>query len=546
MSEISIAQYLLDRLAELRISNIFGVPGDYNLDLMDHVLQDKRFDWIGNCNELNAAYAADGYARVRGMAAVITTFGVGELSAINGIAGSYAERVPVVHIVGSPATTLTQTNAIQHHTLGNTHFSVFREIYHTFCEVAFILDDLATAASLIDDALVQCWLKKRPVYLSLPSNLVNATVQKPTTRLHLQYPNTDAGVLEKVSLLISGLICQAQSPMVLADTSVTAYGMRALLTAFLQQTQIPCATMNMSQGIFNESYPHFLGMYAGKFSSSGVEKYLETADCLICFGALRPDFHSGLLTAPLEDKTVIEIHFDHVVIDETTYQDIYFDALLPTLTKALTQYHYTNHFKRPTSKTPTTPKDIINQHDFWQRLSTFLQPQDILLADIGTPIFGLLGISLPDDITVITQPLWASIGYTLPAGLGAALADKTRRTLIIIGDGALQTTAQEFSSIMRHGLNTMVFILDNNGYSIERAIHEPDLDYNDIHPWDYQTLPHVFGKNVYTALINTCAELEKELTHSHTITDKVCVLQIKLHPNDYPDVLLSLRRAVIK
>lgn len=546
MPKISIAQYLLNRLSELHLSNIFGVPGDYNLDLMDHVLLDKRFDWIGNCNELNAAYAADGYARVRGISAIITTFGVGELSAINGIAGSYAERVPVVHIVGSPATTLQQTDAIQHHTLGNSNFSVFREIYRQFSEVAVILDDPATAATLIDHALVQCWLKKRPVYLSLPSNMVNEIIQQPTMPLHLQYPKTSHHILDQVIPLISTLICQAKSPLVLADTTLSAYGMRSLFTTFLQQTRLPCATMNMSQGIFNESYPHFLGMYAGKFSAPGVEKHLETADCLICFGALRPDFHTGLLTAPLEGKTVIEIHFDHVVINQIIYQAVYFDALLPALNQALSQYHYAETLRRPISATSPQPKDIINQHDFWQRLSTFLQPHDILLADIGTPIFGLLGIPLPDDITIITQPLWASIGYTLPASLGASLADKTRRTLVIIGDGALQTTAQELSSIIRHGLNTVIFILDNSGYSIERAIHEPDLDYNGIQPWNYQALPCVFGKNVYTALVNTSAELEKELTHLHTIRDKVCVLQIKLHPNDYPDVLLSLRRAVIK
>ena len=125
----TVSTYLLDRLSELGIEHIFGVPGDYNLAFLDDVIAHEKLEWIGNCNELNAAYAADGYARIKGIAALITTFGVGELSAINGIAGSYAENVPVIKITGTPTTTVMENGELVHHTLGGGKFNHFSNMY---------------------------------------------------------------------------------------------------------------------------------------------------------------------------------------------------------------------------------------------------------------------------------------------------------------------------------------------------------------------------------------------------------------------------------
>ena len=124
-STYTVGDYLLDRLAELGVTEVFGVPGDFNLEFLDHVVAHPRVRWVGNANELNAGYAADGYGRLRGMSALITTFGVGELSAANAIAGSYAEHVPVVHIVGAPAKDAQGARRVVHHSLGDGDFEHF-------------------------------------------------------------------------------------------------------------------------------------------------------------------------------------------------------------------------------------------------------------------------------------------------------------------------------------------------------------------------------------------------------------------------------------
>ncbi|MCG8711134.1 indolepyruvate decarboxylase, partial [Brenneria sp. 4F2] len=141
---------------------IFGVPGDFNLSLLDKIYEVQGLRWAGNANELNAAYAADGYARVKGMAALITTFGVGELSALNGIAGSYAEHVGVLHIVGVPSISSQAKQLLLHHTLGNGDFTVFHRMSANISETTAWLTDIRTAPAEIDRCIKVTYLTQRP------------------------------------------------------------------------------------------------------------------------------------------------------------------------------------------------------------------------------------------------------------------------------------------------------------------------------------------------------------------------------------------------
>ena len=124
----TVIEHVLTRLKAIGISEIFGVAGDYAFSVDDAVVNFPGIEWVGCCNELNAAYAADGYARIRGIGAVSTTFGVGELSAINGIAGACAEHVPLVHLVGMPTMATQAGRMLVHHTLGNGEFDFFRKM----------------------------------------------------------------------------------------------------------------------------------------------------------------------------------------------------------------------------------------------------------------------------------------------------------------------------------------------------------------------------------------------------------------------------------
>jgi pyruvate decarboxylase len=172
---ISLAKYLFTRLKQQGVREVYGVPGDYTLKAIDHLKQ-SGLQWISNCNELNAGYAADGSARITGLGALFTTYGVGELSAINAIAGSYAEHVPVVHVVGSPARKLQESGAILHHSLGDGKNGVFREMHEKVTVACSALWDERTAPQVIDDSIVKCLRESRPVYIDITCDLVPAQV----------------------------------------------------------------------------------------------------------------------------------------------------------------------------------------------------------------------------------------------------------------------------------------------------------------------------------------------------------------------------------
>ena len=125
----TIGDYLLGELYRYGINDLFGVPGDYTLSFLDLVEDSKLINWVGCCNERDAAYAADGYARIKGMGAVSVTYGVGALSAINAVAGAYAERVPIVLISGAPAAQAVMNKLPMHHSLGKGVFDNFKEMY---------------------------------------------------------------------------------------------------------------------------------------------------------------------------------------------------------------------------------------------------------------------------------------------------------------------------------------------------------------------------------------------------------------------------------
>ena len=171
-NSITVADYLISRLHELGIKHMFGVPGDYNLYFLDFVTQSKKMKWIGNCNELNGAYAADGYARLKGMSALLTTFGVGELSAANGVAGAYAEYCPIVHIVGTPKLSQQRQHVPLHHSFASGEFTDFIKMHSFITSGQAILTE-DNPGKAIDDILYQSWITNRPVYIGLPEDIVD-------------------------------------------------------------------------------------------------------------------------------------------------------------------------------------------------------------------------------------------------------------------------------------------------------------------------------------------------------------------------------------
>ena len=542
--KITIGDYLLKRLSELGIRHVFGVPGDYNLGFLDQILDYTGLEWIGACNELNGAYAADGYARVRGAACMVTTFGVGELSAINGIAGAYSEYVPVIKIVGMPSLSTQERKAIVHHTLGGGDFNVFANMYSQVTQSQALLTKF-NAATEIDRVLRDCFIKKRPVYIGIPSDITYHEIEVEDIPLDLSYPKSDTDAVRQAVERTVGLIKCAISPVVIADIGAVRHRMKPLIEELLNKSGIPFATMNLGKGIIDESHPLFLGNYNGDYSSPGVQQRVETSDCIVSIGTVLSDFNTGGFTAKIDVNVTIEIHSNYVQIKHAVYDNMYFKDFLPELAFYLSRVKSSCSSFEKTKLEKYTPKDApVTQKRFWQRMSGFLKPNSIVVAETGTSMFGGLQMHIPDNTKFIAQTLWGSIGYSVGAVLGTCMADKGRQSILFVGDGSFQLTAQEVSTMIRQKVKPIIFLINNDGYTIERVIHGPTMLYNDIQMWNYAELPHVFGNDiVWTIKVSDENQLEAALAECDKHPEKLRFIEVIMDRDDAPEVLLKIGAA---
>ncbi|MDZ8183237.1 MAG: alpha-keto acid decarboxylase family protein [Nostoc sp. ChiSLP02] len=548
MANFTIGDYLVYRLAQIGIQHIFGVAGDYNMEFLDFIVKSDRVKLIPACNELNASYAADGYGRINGVAALVTTFGVGELSAINGVAGAYAEHVPVVVITGSPATKIQSSGSVVHHTLGTGDFSLFARMYEKVTVAqAYLTIDNATAE--IDRVLGVCLLKKLPVYISIPMDVATHEIATPSDSLSLPDFQSDAATLAEVVDACVEMLEKSSKPVILADIGVARYHLHQQLRELLTATGYPYATLNMGKGLLEETHPQFIGIYGGAASQENVRMRIEQADCVLSIGVLMTDLSTAKFSAKLDPSHTIELHGESVKIKRALYKNVGMADLIPALSQRLQHRDaQTLNFKSATENLDpvfTTPLASdstapITQEYFWRRFAHFLQEDDIIVAETGTCLFGASVVPLPKAATFIGQVLWGSIGYSVGSLLGCCVAAPQRRSILVVGDGSFQMTGQELSTIFRYNFKPIVFLINNDGYTIERDIHGERMPYNDIQPWNYHQLPEVFAGNGWGIKVSTQSQLEAALQKAEQNQDKLAFIEVVMDKMDSPEILLKM------
>lgn len=542
-----IADYLLDRLTECGIEHLFGVPGDYNLQFLDHVIESSALAWVGCANELNAAYAADGYARCKGAAALLTTFGVGELSAINGIAGSYAEYLPVIHIVGSPCLAAQQRGELLHHTLGDGDFQHFsrmaREV--TVAQAALTPEN---ACYEIDRVLREALSKRRPGYLLLPSDVAEVPVIKPVTPLSIDISPADPAVVEAFTLSAQEKLAESRSVALLADFLAQRFGLQKSLQGWMDDTPLPHATLLMGKGLLDEGQQGFIGTYSGAASEKGIKTTIEQAELVICVGVRFTDTITAGFSQKLTTQQTIDIQPDATRIGERWFSGL-------PMAQAVDILHHlckrqVSHWPSPGQKPPALPageNGQLDQHAFWQAVQKFIEPGDILLADQGTAAFGAATLTLRAGMTFIAQPLWGSIGYTLPAAFGAQTACPNRRVVLLIGDGSAQLTIQELGSMQRDRQKPIIFLLNNDGYTVERAIHGAEQRYNDISPWNWTQLAQAMSLPCQAQCwrVTQTRQLE-DVMDTAAKAQVLALIEVVLPKQDIPELLQAVTRSLAR
>jgi alpha-keto-acid decarboxylase len=541
----TVGDYLLDRLAELGVTEVFGVPGDYNLEFLDHIVAHPHIRWVGNANELNAGYAADGYGRLRGMSAVVTTFGVGELSAANAIAGSYAEHVPVVHIVGGPSKDAQGTRRALHHSLGDGDFEHFLRVSREItCAQANLMP--ATAAREIDRVLSEVREQRRPGYLLLPTDVARFETEPPTAPLPRYTGGTSPRALALFIEAATTLIADHQLT-VLADLLVHRLNAVDNLEALLAADVVPHATLMWGKSLVDESAPDFLGIYAGAASAEPVRRAIEDAPVLVTAGVVFTDMVSGFFSQRIDPTRTIDVGVQQSTVGNHVFAPVDMEAALDALTSILARRGITSPAVASTSDDlPAEMPDRdqpLSQKVLWDRFCHALTPGNVVLADQGTSFYGMATHRLPRGVTFIGQPLWGSIGYTLPATLGAGLAHRDRRPVLLIGDGAAQLTVQELGTFSREGLSPVIVVVNNDGYTVERMIHGKTAPYNDIVSWSWADIPTALGvTNHLTFRAQTYGELDDAFVAAADHRDQMVLIEAIVPRLDAPDLLNDLAR----
>lgn len=542
----TVGDYLLDRLAELGVSEIFGVPGDYNLEFLDHIVAHPTLRWVGSANELNAGYAADGYGRLRGMSAVVTTFGVGELSAANAIAGSYAEHVPVVHIVGGPSKDAQGTRRALHHSLGDGDFEHFFRISREItCAQANLMP--ATACREIDRVLSEVREQKRPGYILMSTDVARFPTEPPRDPLPRYTGGTSPRALAEFTEAAGELI-GGHRLTVLADLLVHRLQVVKELEALLAADVVPYATLMWGKSLLDESSPHFLGIYAGAASSPQVRAAIEEAPVLVTAGVVFTDMVSGFFSQHIDPARTIDVGQYQSSVAGRVFAPLEMGAALDALAEILVRRgtRSPEAVTAPAEPDPAaagTParEQPLTQPMLWDRLCAALTPGNVVLADQGTSYYGMANHRLPQGVTFIGQPLWGSIGYTLPAALGAGVAHPDRRTVLLIGDGAAQLTVQELGNFSREGLSPVIVVVNNDGYTVERAIHGETAPYNDIVNWRWTDLPSALGVTNYLAFrAQTYGELDDALTAAAEEQNRMVFVEVVLPRMEIPGLLVEL------
>ncbi|MCE2401143.1 alpha-keto acid decarboxylase family protein [Candidatus Poribacteria bacterium] len=538
--QLTIGEYLLKKLKSYEINHIFGIPGDYVVQFFD-MIEQSPIQQIGTTREETAGFAADAYARTNGMGAACVTYGVGGLSMINAVTAAYAEKSPLVVISGSPGINERTEGALLHHK-GKDFFTQQR-IYEEITVASALLDEPFTAFNEIDRVLDAVYWHKRPGYIELPRDMVGiegSVHQRPSTGGH----HSDSETLEAALSNAIAFINQSENPVILAGAELHRFGFRDKLLRLAEEKQIPVVTTLLGKSVMPEAHPLYLGIYGGAMGRTEITTLVETSDCLIILGAFMTDVNLGIYTANLARSRCVYATSDKITVCYSTYEDVTFEDFLdglcsPQLAKRPeVNLEWVLEVAEPFVM---VPDQTLTVKRLFQHLNQFLHDELTVIPDVGDCLWGSADLRLPEHTEFISQAYYTSMGFAIPAAVGAQLGKPGSRPLVIVGDGAFQMTGTELSTTIRYGLNPIILVLNNHGYGTMRPLVEGP--FNDIINWRYTHLPEMLGAGRAFA-VRTEGEFDSAMKAALSETQHFVMIEAELEKSDMSPALIRLAEKV--
>ncbi|MEI6351844.1 MAG: thiamine pyrophosphate-binding protein [Verrucomicrobiota bacterium] len=541
----TVGEYLIDRLQASGVGHVFGIPGDYVLGFYD-LLARSALETVTTCDEQGAGFAADGYARLRGLGVVCVTYCVGGLKIANPVAGAFAEKSPVVVISGAPGVSERLRNPLLHHKVRD--FETQKRVFDEITVASAVLDDPLTAFAEIDRVLFAAKRFKRPVYIELPRDMVDVRGGKGHTRKELQEPGDSEALKEALEEAVA-LLNRARKPVILADVEIHRFGLQKLALELIEKSGIPFATTILGKSVLGEQHPLYLGLYEGAMGLETVREYVESSDCVLMLGAFMTDINLGIYTARLDTARAISITSERLSIRYHTFENFGFEEFLKGLVEAASG---SGGLRCREARLPPQealpefrcdPQSPLTVARLFHRLNSYLTDETIVVCDVGDALFGATDLRIHRRTEFLGPAYYASMGFAVPAAIGAEMANRALRPLVIVGDGAFQMTGVELSTVVRYGLKPIVLVLNNKGYGTERQMQ--DGPYNDVLPWHYSRMPELLGAGRGWRA-ETEGELETALAEAAANTASFSLIDVCLDQSDRSPALGRLASHLAK
>lgn len=544
----TVGDYLAERLAQVGVKHHFVVPGDYNLVLLDKLQNNANLIQVGCTNELNCSMAAEGYARANGVSACVVTFSVGAISAFNGTGSAYSENLPLILISGGPNTNDAGQHHILHHTLGHAgdygyQLEMAKKI--TCCAVA--VPRAAEAPRLIDRALRAAILARKPAYIEIPTNLAGAACVRPGPISAVTAPvASDQDALKAAADCASQYLRGKLKPVILVGPKVgrACPDAEQALIKLAEAMGCAVAVQPAAKGMFPERHPQFVGIFWGQVSTDAADSIVHWADAMLCVGTVFNDYSTVGWTA-IPDIPLMSIDMDHVTYPGAHFSRVRLAEFL-TLLAADVAFNDTTMVEygrlRPDPTTPHTPERdaALTRREMTRQLQGILGEDTSLFVETGDSWFNGMQLRLPAGARFEIEMQWGHIGWSVPAAFGYALRHPERRTVIMVGDGSFQVTAQEVSQMVRWRLPITILLVNNKGYTIEVEIH--DGAYNKIKNWDYALLVQAFNGAEGKAkglVANTAGELADAMLVAAENRDGPTLIECRIDQDDCSRELIT-------
>ena len=552
----TVGHYLATRLEQIGLEHYFQVPGDYNLQLLDELLKNDNLKMMSCTNELNAAYAAEGYARANGASACVITFNVGAFSALNGVAGAYAERLPMIFISAGYNTNDEASGRFLHHTIGTTDYSYQEEMFRPVtCKTVRILT-AEEAPSLIDDAIATALRESKPCYIEIASNLADAECADPQPRTFERAweVDYDQEAVERAASEIAEQINAAEKPLLLAGPHLRPYGAIDAFRRVAEAIGCAVAVQPNAKSFFPEGHPQFIGHYLGNSSAPGAEAMVDLADCVLAAGPMFTDYSTvGWTTTVPNESGYIAIAEDGVTTPDTKHTNLPIAAVLETLeakvqrnTATLDQFNRDDVTGESANHTPAEDSAQLTRAEMVHQINELISADSTLFAETGDSWFNGMHMQLPGGAGFEIEMQWGAIGWSVPSAHGYAVAKgNEHHTILMVGDGSFQLTAQEVCNMIRYEDNITVIVVNNKGYVIESALHEGP--YNYYKNWDYAGLVSAFNADDGEGIgitATTAGELRQALRIASENTRRPVVIEAQIPHDDMTQDLVKWGKPV--